>query len=806
MTRRFYQTGSVIYLIAIALYSMLGLPFSLPPRQAPLAIALTAVLAAQHTWRVNRRDTFRRNHESLDGLPLTFGAFFLSPAWYILMAMVGPWIAWSVGTEHTARVRWLNASGQALTAVSCAYIYASIGPDGPLDSPKALIVVVGMWFATEAIRFTMVAVYVWARYERFNSPHPLARIRGIPYRGIPVMIGYSAAVAVEGAHWMIPAVLFAIALMYYLLINQSLSTARELLVGWLLGFFGRIDEAESAESVESALIDAFRQFAVLTTFGVATVTDDGKVAWTGDVAASIRTGLRSAERLEALCMRGPTNNPYWFGTIWVWPINQDRRSYMVATGVMNASGIADVTKNGRYLVESAQLGIATLRRRRHIEATAATEYERARTDALTGLGNRLAVIETVDSLIASHPDQQLVVFKTTIVGFRHTVDVLGSEVGDAVTVRMAQRLQNIASRHDSVRMVGRDDDDAFLLVAVGAEVKVDELAHTIASTADGSAAVTIARDMWVGAAIARPNHHVAAEHLVQRAGLARDRSERDGSAVIFGEVDAEREKRRISIRLRLPRAIDAGEVRPAFQPQVELATGRIVGCEVLARWDDHQIGEVSPGEFIEISEQSQQIELLTLSLLRQALELGLVDSTGHSVPLSLNLSARSMGKSTFVNSVMELIHNSDRSPTEFTFEVAESTLADDRIATAFGIDQLRSFGARVSIGNFGTGYSALSFLDQLPVHEIKIDRSLVCKIGTVDEPNPVIAQLIRLCDDLDLDVVAEGVETELEGHLLYELGCHRGQGYLITRPMLAADAVEWFRGQSRELVEAGSRA
>ncbi len=281
--------------------------------------------------------------------------------------------------------------------------------------------------------------------------------------------------------------------------------------------------------------------------------------------------------------------------------------------------------------------------------------------------------------------------------------------------------------------------------------------------------------------------------MLRRAEFARDGSATTGAMAMFGDEEAGNLERRASLQSRLQNAV-RDHVHPVFQPQIDLATGAVIGIEAFARWTDANYGVIAPTEFLGIAAQSQLMEPLTIELFDQALD----NWRQHFRPLgewslSFNLAPVSLGNVGLLETLLTMAEQADLPAGLLTFDIPESALERDAATAMSSVKRLSDAGAVVSLDNFGSGYSSLSVLDRMPVGEIKIDRTLLSSAEDFKQPNAIYAKLITVCDDYDMWAVAEGVETECHVEMLQQLGCHRAQGYFFARPMAADILADWYR-------------
>jgi EAL domain-containing protein (putative c-di-GMP-specific phosphodiesterase class I) len=247
---------------------------------------------------------------------------------------------------------------------------------------------------------------------------------------------------------------------------------------------------------------------------------------------------------------------------------------------------------------------------------------------------------------------------------------------------------------------------------------------------------------------------------------------------------------RVELENALRAAPKRGELELHYQPQVDIPSGRVVGLEGLMRWRHPQRGQVPPGQFIPIAEESDLINLLgEWALYAACRQLGKWDSVGHSVPrVAVNVSARQFRSPGFVDLVASSLREHGIHASRLELELTEGMLIDRRDEAVAILNRLKSIGVQIAVDDFGTGYSSLSYLSSLPIDCLKIDRSFVTQISRGGRDATIAQAVISLGHSLGMRVLAEGVETSEQLHFLRHHGCNEYQGYLFARPQ-AADAI-----------------
>lgn len=427
-------------------------------------------------------------------------------------------------------------------------------------------------------------------------------------------------------------------------------------------------------------------------------------------------------------------------------------------------------------------------RRRAEEAA----YRLARRDGLTGLLNRLTFDEELALRLAplaaglggrDAPHQAVILLDLD--RFKKVNDLFGHAVGDALLVAVAARAVETVGPHGRVARLGCDEF-AILLPAAAPQDLV-AFAHTLAREISRPYRFgQIAAEVGVSIGIARaPEHGCDASRLLAGA----DRALRAAKAAGGGRVETyshaldHREAEKRELVRDLARALGNGELELAFQPIVLTATGTIHGAEALLRWNHPRLGRVSPERIIAVAEESGLIHPLGDWILDTALAAA-ARWPAH-VGVSVNLSALQFGRDEIVDTVKRALALSGLPSHRLELEVTETVLCEPEAART--MQALRALGVRLALDDFGTGYASLAYLMRFPFDRIKIDRSFVSGADQRPQCRAILAAVGDLAASLDLQVVAEGVETESERTVVRASGCRYSQGWLFGRPMSAAD-------------------
>ncbi len=428
-------------------------------------------------------------------------------------------------------------------------------------------------------------------------------------------------------------------------------------------------------------------------------------------------------------------------------------------------------------------------------------------DRLTMLPNRALLA----ARLAESVDSGAAVLLVDLDRFQEVNDSLGHASGDAVLRQVAVRLSRAAPPGSTVARLG-NDEFAVLLPdnSLAAATRTAQVVRTALLEPVLVEGLGVDVSGAVGIAVA-PDHGQDPELLVRRAEAALRKAKASEPPVqVWSSAMEPSDPRRLARVGELRKALESNELEVHYQPKVRLPGGDVVGVEALVRWRHPEDGLLPSDEFLPMAERTGLVVPLTRVVLRKALEQcrRWLD-TGRQVPVAVNLSVRGLLDPDLIPTVRGLLATYSLPPEMLSLEITESSVMADIPRTLPVLKELSDGGMKLSVDDFGTGYSSLAYLRQLPVSEVKIDKSFVRDMGTDESDAAIVSTIIGLARQLGLSVVAEGVEDEGSRDRLVEMGCDVAQGYLFSRPLPADRLAAWFAardgaGRSRVRLLRGS--
>lgn len=418
-------------------------------------------------------------------------------------------------------------------------------------------------------------------------------------------------------------------------------------------------------------------------------------------------------------------------------------------------------------------------------------------DALTSLPNRVLLLERLQRCIdrdRREEDGRFALLYLDLDNFKIVNDSLGHDAGDRLLVAFARRLEGCVRHADSVVSRLGGDEFAVLLERVHKQEDATHVAERIIESVAVPFALGGSREVFTAASIGismGSDRCREAIELLQEADTAMYQAKSLGKSryCVYDPVMKERITARMEIETELRNAVARGELVLHYQPIFQMATGRLAGFEALVRWRHPRLGLVSPQAFIPVAEETGQIVPIGRWILEEAARQMAAwreeDPRFEELTFSVNLSIRQVIDPRFEEHLVETLESAGLPGRSLSLEMTESAILEKMDEAVAMLSRLRQRGVSVALDDFGTGYSSLTQLYRLPLDVLKIDQSFVSKIIPCIENRTIVRAIINLAENLNLDVIAEGIETAQQKRLLDSMGCRHAQGYFFSRPLPA---------------------
>jgi len=417
-------------------------------------------------------------------------------------------------------------------------------------------------------------------------------------------------------------------------------------------------------------------------------------------------------------------------------------------------------------------------------------------DTLTDLPNRALLYERLESaLTVARAEQSAVAFLLMDLDrFKEVNDTFGHHFGDVLLKQVALRVRNQTKETDTVARLG-GDEFAVVLPSVGDANGAAATARRILNALEQPFVVE-GQVLEVGASIGialHPRHGSDARTLMRCADVAMYSAKQTNIGYSFHNREHEsRSPDQLALVVEMRGATERGEFELYYQPKMHLRSGLMTRAEVLLRWNHPRRGTLAPSQFVPIAERTGLIKSITDWILDRALmQVARWHESGAPIHVAVNISAKSLQEQNLPAKVQALLDKWGVDPRFLKIEITESSIMADPAHALAILAMLQSMGVRLSVDDFGTGYSSLTHLRQLPIDEIKIDKSFVTGMARSDADAAIVRTVIDLAHNLGKQVCAEGVEDEVTYEMLKEMGCDLAQGYWISHPRPAESLRQW---------------
>jgi diguanylate cyclase (GGDEF)-like protein len=783
-------------------------------------IALTFLVAEQFLMNIE----FRRQAHSLTlaGVPLLLGVLVLSPVMFVFARLAGSVLAF--GLQRIAIQKTIyNTSAYAFeAALDATLLHLLLRPSTGLGAWSGVVTIVLL-----ALVDQLMCGFVLVLIRLHNGPLSTRDIGEVLMPAVVLSVvatifGFGALLLIRqgGFGLAVVIVLSAVATFGYIghaktrRQHQSLSLVHEFvtlgvgaasidaLADHLLCRIRRLLRAGTAQVI---LLDTHdeRHTDPAPAFVMSVDEDDVVTIEHREVDASDWVMVRALTDEEPMLAARGTKDP----AVSRWLKGHGLRDAMVlafpaSSGLIGTVSVTDrlgeiatFTTDDLTLLQTLTGHLAVA-----IQSTRLVErlgYD-ATHDALTGLSNRVHLTSRIDAMLAD-PNAVAAVLLLDLDRFKEVNDALGHEVGDRLLLVVADRLRDCVPAEATVARLG-GDEFAVLLPnldsADSARVIAEHVAERIAAPVAFDEAM-LSPSASVGVALTSASARET--ELLRQADTAMYQAKSSESRVAIYDADMDRgriERLALLADLRNSLSNHTEQFGLHYQPKMDLATGAITSAEALVRWHHPTLGTIAPDRFIPLAEATGLINVLTPLVLEAALrDCARWLRAGLDIGVAVNLSARNINDPGLPRRVQDALTRTGVSADRLILEITESSVMGDPEQTLPILNELNALGACLSLDDFGTGYSSLSYLQRLPVSEVKIDQSFVRGLVGENETNSkaLIRSIASLGANLNLRVVAEGVEDAVTLAELKKLGCHVAQGFGISRPMPATALIRWVR-------------
>ena len=414
----------------------------------------------------------------------------------------------------------------------------------------------------------------------------------------------------------------------------------------------------------------------------------------------------------------------------------------------------------------------------------------AQHDMLTNLPNRLLFVDRLEQaiLLAERYNHEVAVLFLDLDHFKEINDSLGHDLGDKLLQKIAEILQKSMRKSDTVSRFGGDEfailidkvEDEKLIISILEKImKIINVAHTI----EGQEFFTT---FSIGIAL-YPHDGLKSDILLKNADAAMYKAKKSGrdNYQFYTNDMTQKALERIQLETALRNALADGILDVHYQPQVNLKSKKIIGMEALVRWKDSKLGNIAPDIFILLAEETGLISAIDTFVMKRVIEdMYRWKSDGIDiVPVAINISVIELMRGNYFETFFQMIEEYECMPSQFEFEVTESQIMKDPEYSIKKLQYLKDLGVKLSIDDFGTGYSSLAYLKKLPIHKLKIDKSFIDDIVYDNDDREIVKTIIAMAKNMNLCVIAEGVEYSEQVDYLIKHGCDEIQGYYYYKPM-----------------------
>jgi diguanylate cyclase (GGDEF)-like protein len=784
----------------------------------PHAVAVMVIFFVSEGFAIHLRVRRGGHAMSVSEIPVVLGILTVSPVVLLVARLVGGGLGLAVLRRQRGLKLAFNVSLIGLQATVTALIFVGLaGPPADLG-PREWIAMYVAVFVSDALAAAMITVVI----AMHDDPGELRRLtrafHGLPLVAITATVALIGAMAIQNdirALLLLGVAGIVVYGGYRAYVRQSQGHAQvEELYAFTRALDGSRDSAEVARIVLTQVRDQLRaEAAELIVPG-----PEGR-GW-------LRTRLSGADEIGSTWLAAPPTGTWWIpatvgravllpaehgqnpadpddpvpvdGIAAPVPMGDAMGVLLVADSLPDQPTFTDQhTKLFQALANHASVAMSKAMLVDRLRQEVTEKEHLAQHDPLTGLPNRTHFNELVEAAVAG--DRPAAVVLMDLDRFKEVNDALGHDIGDTLLREVGSRLQERLNGRGVVARLGGDE---FAVLLPGADSEEAAVALTAELTGALEQPIPVGQlrlNTRTSAGIAlSPAHGTDARTLLRRADVAMysAKDTHSGDRVYQPEQDRNT-PRRLALIGELNQAIDRRDLQVVFQPKVDPTTGLVTGAEALARWEHPEQGFIPPDQFIPLAEHSGLIRPLTLHVLDVALRrCASWRRTGHDLDVAVNLSPNSLLDVGLPDVVAELLHQTGVPPSALTLEITESSIMADPTRSIRTLDRLHTLGVKLAIDDFGTGYSSLGRLRELPIHEVKIDKSFVQRMSVDHRDRAVVSSAVQLGHALELDVVAEGVEDVETYTDLSRQGCNVIQGYYVSRPLPPDTFTDWLAART----------
>ncbi|GAA2363268.1 putative bifunctional diguanylate cyclase/phosphodiesterase [Dactylosporangium salmoneum] len=789
-----------------------GLPAD--PDPMPLGILLVA-FALTEGFAVHVRVRRGGHAMSLSEIPMVLGLLSVDPTLLLCVRLIGGVIGLAgLRGQRGVKLGFNVALLGVQTTAAAVLLRALSGPVLP-TGPKEWLLVLIVMLVSDAIAAVLVTAVIALHDDPGEWKRLPGALQGMPLVAITTSIGLVSVLAIEKDPRAIVLLTIVSAVTYRAYRTFVQQSQGHQQVEELYAFTRALDGSLDTGGVARIVLEQARDQLRAERAELIVPNPDG---------THVRLRMHGRRHLDISTVDALPETAWWQPARTGAPVLVPKGSRVIgsiedgiavpvplsdgAAGVLLvADSLADIPTFGEQqlrlfqaLANHASLSLAKARLLDELRREVAQNERLALYDPLTGLPNRQRFSALVDELRAA--GTPLTVLLMDLDRFKEINDALGHDVGDQLLRQVGERLQERVDGRGTVARLGGDEFAVLL-----PEIRTREVALAVGDDLDAAMEQPIpigdlrlnAR-VSIGVALA-PEHGHDAKTLIQRADVAMYVAKTTHAGVrVYTSDDDRNSPRRLAMVADLREAIQRHDIVVVFQPKIETATGLVVGAEALARWHHPAHGFVPPDEFIPLAEHSGLIRPLTLHVLEVSLRrCATWRRMGHDIHVAVNLSPNSLQESDLPDIVARLLGQTGVPASALTLEITESSIMADPTGAMVILDRLHALGVKLAIDDFGTGYSSLGRLRELPIHEMKIDRSFVQRIAVDHRDRAVVRSAVQLGHALDLMVVAEGVEDEHTLLHLRQEGCNLVQGFFISKPLPADDFADWLTARIPQL-------